>query len=611
MSVKEQKRHEQALSDMRWMTNPQRELSKFQIIIERMKRVYFQDNYDWIIAYSAGKDSSLTLDLTFRMLQEIAPEKREKKIHVVSADTLVETPQMTEFLKKNLTLIKNSGKDLGIKVHYVMPKKKESYWWNVIGKGNPAPTPTSRFQWCTKKMKIQPMNRKLQEILDLQLIGLFGDNTNYQATLLLGVRNAESTKRKRSINKHSLDKYFARHSEFHNIRVFHPIKHVKDADLWNYIHYRQVLAWGLPSSELWAMYSDGQEECPVIRTEKDKPCGTSNSRNGCWTCLYSPREDPMLETLIKAGFEDVKYLLEWKQFLYDVKYDIRYREPLRRAKYKEHANYQKVKNLFTNDDFYYNHYQRAEKGEDGVYKPGSYTIELRKKLLEKLLYAQERSGYNLITEEEIQDIIECWREDGYEFNRSDIKPINHQHDGAVVLKPDWSVRGKDTLNPRPNPNPIFYVPVEFQLEGSDLVSFIQERQRLTGKSIFCYFDYVDHPNIKLVYNKLVFIVCEDRITTQEQAKKKVLDFLFFDAKKEAAGTNGKPYHKMQGMSFEAAVQHLLLDAIKPVVHSFKGKKIDELDDAETRRLIFMHILLGHFKEKKFEKARVYEQLSLF
>ncbi|MCA1064633.1 phosphoadenosine phosphosulfate reductase family protein (plasmid) [Rossellomorea sp. AcN35-11] len=596
---KEQKRIEQAASDTRWFTNPEREMRRFQILIERMKRVYLQDTNDWIVAFSSGKDSSLTLDLTFKMLENLKPEQRNKSIHVVSADTQVETPQMVSFLRKNLNLIKKKGKGLGIKVHYVVPEMKENYWWNIIGRGNPAPTPKSPFSWCSKKLKLQPMSRKLKEINRLQEVGMFGENIPYDTTLLLGVRNAESAKRKRSIKKHSLDNYFARHHDIDSIRVFHPVKFIKDADLWNYIHYNQELAWGLPSMELWKMYSEGQEECAIVRTEKDKSCGASSSRSGCWTCLYSPREDPMLEILIKAGNENINYLSDWKKFLFDVKFDVRYREPLRRDIYKERLK-GKVIDLFSASDFYYNHYQRAEKGEEGAYKPGSYTFELRVMLLEKLLYAQEKSGYLLITDEEYKAVLQCWREDGYDVDSLNIQPRNHQHDGAVVLKPDWRLVTSGSDNPRPNPNPVFYVPVEFQFEGRELVSFVQERQRLTGKSIFCYFDYEEHENIRLVNNKLVFIVCEKDIQSQEEAKQKVMNYLFIEGTKESTGTDGEPYQSMQGKSFDAALQHILLDSLKPTINrlSNKEEELSKFNEKDTKTVVFMHQILGNIKKEK-------------
>ena len=47
---------------------------QFKAIIEQMALVYKHDSRPWMIGYSGGKDSTLLCQLTFEMLESLAPE---------------------------------------------------------------------------------------------------------------------------------------------------------------------------------------------------------------------------------------------------------------------------------------------------------------------------------------------------------------------------------------------------------------------------------------------------------------------------------------------------------------------------------------------------------
>lgn len=65
---------------------------QFKAIIEQMALVYKHDSRPWMIGYSGGKDSTLLCQLTFEMLESLAPEERKKKVYIVTSDTMVENP---------------------------------------------------------------------------------------------------------------------------------------------------------------------------------------------------------------------------------------------------------------------------------------------------------------------------------------------------------------------------------------------------------------------------------------------------------------------------------------------------------------------------------------
>ncbi|MCD8502892.1 MAG: phosphoadenosine phosphosulfate reductase family protein [Bacillaceae bacterium] len=168
MSNLQSKRDDELMETLRIMEEMNNGVfeQKFEAIIDHMKEVYLGSRQDFALMYSSGKDSALVLHLFMTMLSRLDPCERTKKVHVISADTKVETKVMTDFLMKNLELIKKHSKELNLQVHLVQPDLKHSFGFNVIAKGYPYPMAKSPFQWCTSKHKLFPMNRKINELLE-------------------------------------------------------------------------------------------------------------------------------------------------------------------------------------------------------------------------------------------------------------------------------------------------------------------------------------------------------------------------------------------------------------------------------------------------------------
>ena len=61
-------------------------------LMEEIQLLYMADDTPWIVGYSGGKDSSATLQVTWKAIAALPKEKRTKPIYVVSTDTLVENP---------------------------------------------------------------------------------------------------------------------------------------------------------------------------------------------------------------------------------------------------------------------------------------------------------------------------------------------------------------------------------------------------------------------------------------------------------------------------------------------------------------------------------------
>ncbi|MDR2125392.1 MAG: phosphoadenosine phosphosulfate reductase family protein, partial [Prevotellaceae bacterium] len=138
---------------------------RINYIISEIKDQYLiEDNIrPWIIGFSGGKDSTALLQLVWLALEQIPKENRQRYIHVVCNDTLVENPIIEEYVNEILDKIGQAAVKRGmpITVQKTIPRLEDSFWVNVVGRGYPVPNNT--FRWCTDKMKIKPTSRYIIE----------------------------------------------------------------------------------------------------------------------------------------------------------------------------------------------------------------------------------------------------------------------------------------------------------------------------------------------------------------------------------------------------------------------------------------------------------------
>lgn len=291
---------------------------------ENIKKAYKEDDHPWVVGYSGGKDSTVVVQLVFEALDEMPKEELHKKVYVISSDTLVETPLIINSINQTLRRIQDEAlsRNLPIETHKVKPEMKNSFWVNIIGRGYP--TPNQQFRWCTDRLKIDPAN---QFIMDK--VSSFGE-----VIMVLGVREDESATRGNVIRSHTVDgKTFMRHSTLSNAYVYAPIRNFTLDDVWNYLLNHES-PWGDDNKELHRLYQDSNSgECPLVidKNIKESAGSCGNSRFGCWVCTVV-NEDKALTGFIKSGHDWMKPLLEFRNWLTEIRDD-----RTKRMKYRKHG----------------------------------------------------------------------------------------------------------------------------------------------------------------------------------------------------------------------------------------------------------------------------------
>jgi DNA sulfur modification protein DndC len=322
---------------------------------------YSKSGIPWVIGFSGGKDSSLVVKIVFEALSRL--RRRQTALHVVYCDTGVEIPIVAAFIRKTLTGIELQARQSNIPItcHLATPRLRDRFFVRVIGRGYPPPT--NKFRWCTDVLRIDPIRRLMARVAGARNL------------VVLGVRQAESEERKRVLARHSTSRTFYYHqSQSENRQLFCPIVDFDADAVWEGL-FRLPRPEAIDVHRLSDLYKQASGECPVVREVKGSPCG--QGRFGCWTCTVV-RKDRAVQGLVQEGHTNLRPLLEFRDWLMSVR---------------------------DNPDF------RCGARRNGAAGPGPFRLDARKAILKRLLTAQRRSGFRLISRCEIEMITSLWAQD--------------------------------------------------------------------------------------------------------------------------------------------------------------------------------------------------------
>lgn len=435
-------------------------LQKKETTIKNIIEVYKNFNYDWMVGFSGGKDSNVLVQIIIESLLQIDPKDHINKIYIVSSDTMIENPIVLNQLNNSLRLLTEyvAAHNLPVEIKKVKPNIDDTFWVNLIGRGYPLPNQT--FRWCTDRLKIQPMNKYLDEIQKEE---------KKEILTVTGVRMGESLSRDIKLKKTKIDESYFRTNKTNGKYMYSPIEEFTLFDIWSYLQKSNIF-FGENNMKLSILYEDsstGTQECPSSLDDKlVKGCGSS--RWGCWLCPVVTK-DKSLQGFINSGQEWLKPLLDFREQLVLERDDRknRFKASIRISKSKEDITLVKyrlqklrikkdgltyflpkksgrdeiifgkrsIKNnyLIINDskkeiisesqyrkfvdDSYINPYSQNElydyviekETDDDLYiiGIGPYTIDYRRKIFKQLLNLNEKfkEKFEIISEQEIQMII--------------------------------------------------------------------------------------------------------------------------------------------------------------------------------------------------------------
>lgn len=315
---------------------------------------------EWVIGYSGGKDSTATLKVFLSAARRAGIQN--EPISVVYCDTGVENPELDFFAKAALRRLADElPHDFPrCRVEVLRAPVSERFFVRVIGRGY-AP-PSNRFRWCTKGLRILPVERYLK-------------SKGGDAVVVLCLRYGESVQRDRSLQGHSgSDLLWQKQREGATRDLLLPVIDFGLESVW-------LAAQGLDYPKaidtlgLEELYRGASEECPMVRSPISPPC--ASGRFGCWTCTVV-RRDRSTENMIRKGKTWLAPYLEFRDWLQKFREEKSLRWPTRR---------------------------------NGVAGPGPFTLQGRKQILRRLQLLEAEIDRELLSHDELHRIGALWDQD--------------------------------------------------------------------------------------------------------------------------------------------------------------------------------------------------------
>ncbi|KVO82418.1 phosphoadenosine phosphosulfate reductase [Burkholderia ubonensis] len=253
-----------------------------ELTIQSMQ-AYGPEHAHWGIAWSGGKDSTATLTMICWLIDSgkiAAP----KTLTVFYADTRQELPP----LAISALHIMDELRERGICVEVVRAPLDKRFMVYILGRGVPPPN-NNTLRWCTRQIKIDPMEEAIRQRLD----GVDGT-----ILMITGVRQGESAIRDRRIEM-SCGKDGAECGQgwyqqvLPNARGLHgrvatlaPLLHWRVCHVWEWLrHWAPQAEFGDWSTTAIADAYGGNEAEEI------------NARTGCVGCALA-QEEKALETVL-------------------------------------------------------------------------------------------------------------------------------------------------------------------------------------------------------------------------------------------------------------------------------------------------------------------------
>lgn len=362
-----------------------------------LKQYYLSDEREMCVAFSGGKDSTAVLYLTCTMLLNLKRENQplKKKIYVINSNTLAELPPLLKYLENTLEKIRNfaTQNNLPLHVEEVFPEEKDTLNVQLLGVGLPPPSAT--FRWCTDKLKINPIDRKVKEFFE-----------DGKFISVIGTRKDESFDRSARIEKATVRGTDLKiNNRYENASNLMPIEDWSTKDVWEYLFKQDNSLADVMF--LWKLYSDASSknatECSFVAAGGNQidngNIGCGVSRFGCWQCYMVRDKDRSLDGLMESGYENMHLYKEYRDWYWNL----------------TQQGWDKTRDVYSHRTQGKELYNKGgeESPKYGMVMPKGMTLKVRKKSFKKLLELQDKlDNETIITIPEILLIQERWLDEG-------------------------------------------------------------------------------------------------------------------------------------------------------------------------------------------------------
>lgn len=369
---------------------------KEQQALQMLEYYYTTDDRPFCVAYSGGKDSSVLVYLTVKMLKNLIKKNipLNKEILIINSNTLAELPPVLKHLENSLIKIQNYADlyKLPIKVKEVKPEIKNTLNVQLLGVG--MPPPSNQLRWCTDKLKVFPIDKEIKvNFPDGKFISV------------IGTRRDESFSREaRIIKKTVKDTDLKLNDRYKNASNLMPIEFWSTKDVWEYLFKQSNDLMDI--NFLWKIYSDASgkdtKECTFVgaggKHIEEGKIGCGVSRFGCWQCYMVRDQDKSLDGLMLSGYQNIDLYKEYRDWFWNI----------------TQQGWEKTRDVYSHRNQGQEFYDKGDETNPkyGITMPKGLTLKIRKEAFSKLLELQSKLNETIITQEEIKLIQERWLLEG-------------------------------------------------------------------------------------------------------------------------------------------------------------------------------------------------------
>lgn len=295
----------QTSNDVRLMTNN---------AIESLSSMYCSGKYMPANMCSFGKDSMVTTSLSMVAWVHACkkvPGLRKVPFIVAYSDTLHESPIKAKYIQGQLLKIAAFAERHHIAFKFIKATPNVNNCWAgkvVSGSINNWNVKINPIHGCAVDWKIDPIRRALKPWRRI------ANELRMELLELVGSRPEESSVRAQSMDKVGANEFMTLLIDGH--LNYYPVYNWTTDDIWSYLQFAEDdLDSPLPAiqdgfTDTIAYYNDmSSKECSAF--DKGKSCG--QSRDGCYLCLASTREE--IDGDLAVTHPHLRPLVDFRKFM--------------------------------------------------------------------------------------------------------------------------------------------------------------------------------------------------------------------------------------------------------------------------------------------------------
>ena len=295
---------------------------KFKRAVSFVEKI-IQSGSTVILAYSSGKDSTMTLVVFLHALMNVLSQNTQKH-YILTSDTGIESPLINKQIDNHFLMLQNyiNEYSLPIELVRVMPSLNVRFQVATLGRGKLPTFVNSNTRDCAYSWKVQPIQRFYSKFDDKDnIVTLTGKRQDESDVRLFKMKQMGETATSIVVNK---DGY----------KTATPIADFSLQDVWEGLlganSNGPYASYAPDFDDVFTLYEQaGGEGCVIsIGETQSKACG---SRFGCMVCGLAGESDTSMTNLLnQPQFQYLDGVNKFREYLLATRQDWSKRELINR-----------------------------------------------------------------------------------------------------------------------------------------------------------------------------------------------------------------------------------------------------------------------------------------